>query len=171
MESFLRSLPKGGVVAELGVYHGTKTRVVYDVLEPRHMIWVDWWKKYPNAQQPQAFWDEAERDAKRKFSKEIKRGHVTILPGDLVGMAPEIPDDSVRFIRHDADEREEKVYEVMEAYWPKLRRGGIWLGHGFERRPPWSGTIPAVVHHLREHEDAELLGVLLDQSHFALRKN
>jgi hypothetical protein len=169
-ESYLHSLHKGGRIAELGVYHGTKTRVVYDILKPMHMVWVDWWKAYSNANQPQEFWDEAKRDAVGKFREEIASGDITIHHGELVGMASAVRDDSLRFIRHDADEREARVLEVFRAYWPKLRAGGIWMGHGFECRQPWSGTIPAVVQHLREEPKAELLGVLKDQSHFCLRK-
>ena len=170
MESFLYSLPKGGTVAELGVYHGTKTRVVYDILRPSHMVWVDWWAAYSNANQPQSFWDEAKRDAMGKFKRELKSGDITIHHGELAGMAGRLEDNSLRFVRHDADEREDRVLEVLRAYWPKLSPGGIWMGHGFEDRSPWSGTIPAVIQHLRDKPNAKLLGVLWDHSHFCLRK-
>lgn len=170
MESFLESLPQRGIIAELGVYHGTKTRVVYDILRPKKMIWVDWWAKYYNADQPPAFWAAAKRDALRQFKHEIATKKITIHHCGFMTAVRRIADERLDFIRHDADERQGQVTQVLRNYWPKLKPGGIWMGHGFEDRPPFAGTLPAVVQHLRENPDAELLGVLWDQSHFCLRR-
>jgi len=167
---FLKTVPKQGIIAELGVYHATKTRVVYDILKPKKMIWVDWWAEYSNANQPQAFWDEAKRDALNNFKQEIAWKKVTVHDVGFMTAVRRIADERLDFIRHDADERQGQMTSVLRAYWPKLKPGGIWMGHGFENRPPWSGSIPAVVQHIREFDDVELLGVLADQSHFVLRK-
>lgn len=170
MPAFLKTLPKRGVVAELGVYHGKKTRKVYDILQPRQMIWVDWWAAYSNADQEQAFWDVAKRKALAEFHREIKSKKVIVHDVGFMTAVRRIADERLDFIRHDADERQPQVTSVLRAYWPKLKPGGIWMGHGFEDRPPWSGTIPAIVKHIREFKDVELLGILKDQSHFVLRK-
>ena len=64
--------------------------------------------------------------------------------GDSVAMAQEIP-DGLDFVYVDGDHSYDGVKRDMEAYWPKLRSGGVLCGHDYN--PRWEsmkGIIRAV---------------------------
>jgi len=170
LESYLVSLPKGGVAAELGVWRGLYARMSYDALKPSKMYLVDWWMNYSNSSTVPEMWQKVKGQALGKFKSEIESKKVKVIAEDFVTAAIQIPSNHIDFIRHDGDEREPQVSATLRAWWRTLKKDGIWLGHGFLNEPR-HGTIPAVVKFLKSNLEAELLGLLADGSHFILRKN
>ena len=168
--AFVASLPKGGIAAELGVWRGSFARMSYDVLKPEKMYLVDWWAPYSNSGGDKELWSKVRGQAFDKFKKEIAAKRVEVIEEDFTSAALHIPNDYLDYIRHDGDEREIQVDRAFRAWWPKLKKGGIWLGHGFEN-DAWHGTIKAVIKFLKANPEAELLTVLLDHSHYVIRKN
>jgi predicted O-methyltransferase YrrM len=60
------------------------------------------------------------------------------------------PDRSVDFVMVDADHGFESVSRDIEAWWPKIRRGGIMAGHDLSDEYP--GVLRAVVEHFERFE-------------------
>ena len=168
--NFIRTIPKGSRIAELGVYRGKAARGIYDTVKPEIMYLVDWWAQYSNSGGKQAFWDDIRKQALKEFKAEIKSKKVKVIRENFATAAIQVPSEYLDFIRHDGDEREVQVRQCIEAWWRTLKIGGIWMGHGFHNEV-WHGTIPAVVGFLRSHPEAEMLGIIKDASHYVLRRN
>jgi hypothetical protein len=167
---FIRTIPQGSRIAELGVYRGKAARGIYETVKPEIMYLVDWWAPYSNTREAQPFWDDIKRQALQEFKAEIESKKAKVIHESFATAAIRIPGGYLDFIRHDGDERESQVRQCLEAWWRTLKVGGIWMGHGFHNEK-FHGTIPAVVEFLRRHPEAEMLGVIKDCSHYVLRRN
>lgn len=53
------------------------------------------------------------------------------------------PDKSLDFVFLDNDHSEAHVYEELEAWWPKIKKGGILAGHDYIESS-WPGVVNAV---------------------------
>ncbi len=168
--SFLKSLPKGGQMAELGVWRGTFAREAYDIVKPDRMYLVDWWAQYSNSSSKPETWVKVKRQTFEKFGAAIEAKQVKVIEEDFCVAALQVPADHLDYLHHDGDEREAQVSRALRAWWRTLKKGGIWMGHGFDNGP-WHGTIPAVIQFLKDYPGAEMLAVLGDRSHYVLRKN
>ena len=51
--------------------------------------------------------------------------------------ARQLPDGRLDWLYLDGDHREEAVYSDLEAFWPKLRPGGVLAGDDYHRPRAW----------------------------------
>lgn len=70
-------------------------------------------------------------------------GRSKILRGRTTAMAQYVPDESVDLVYIDADHSYQGCTNDIEAWWPKLRRGGVMAFHDFEN--PNYGVKEAVM--------------------------
>ena len=129
-----RGFKKG---AEVGVHMGYYSRVLLDTIEDLDLMLIDSWCKH-----------EARRRAlelvKEIFTEERYPG-ATIIQKESVEAAKEVEDESLDFVYIDAAHDYENVKADIEAWWPKVRKGGILAGHDYiESRSGRVGVIPAV---------------------------
>ena len=80
----------------------------------------------------QATFDAWHDEAVAKTAFAADRRKILRMPS-IVG-ATSIPDGSLSFCFIDGDHREESVATDLEAYWPKVRLGGIFAGHDYGTR-------------------------------------
>lgn len=130
--------------AEIGVLRGKTLFSTLNACPDLHMVGVDQWKHVPlrpdeNAETYVGF-DMAllEREVKAKAKSYGLR--CVILHGDTVSMAEHVADGSLDFVFIDADHTEAGVRRDIEAWTPKVRSGGMVLGHDIS----W-GTVNKVV--------------------------
>jgi len=62
--------------------------------------------------------------------------NVSIVKADSLKAAEQFEDNSLDWVYIDADHRYESVKKDLEAWWPKVREGGIMSGHDFDRITP-----------------------------------
>jgi hypothetical protein len=130
--------------AEVGVLKGKTLFSVLDACPDLSMIGVDQWKVLPlrpdeNAETYADFDMRAiETDVHRKMSR--YGGRCQIFKGDSVSQARRLQDGWLDFVFIDADHTEEGVRRDIEAWAPKVRAGGMILGHDL-----WWSTVGKVV--------------------------
>lgn len=70
------------------------------------------------------------------------RNKLELMQGTLPELAASIPDESVDMLFVDSDHIYETVKGDLAAGWPKVKRGGLLIGHDYEFRLP--GCVKAV---------------------------
>lgn len=120
--------------AELGVQVGdfaAYTLRVWTACERYYLV--DLWGHQPNYEDvANVADDEQERRFQLAKTNLAPWNDKTVfLRNYTVGAAKQIPDDSLDYIYVDARHDYCGVMEDLEAYWPKLRRGGILAGHDY----------------------------------------
>lgn len=133
--------------AEIGVLRGKTLFSTLDACLGLSMIGVDQWKVLPlrpdeNAETYVDF-DMAlcERDVKAKAANYGTR--CIILHGDSVAMSRNVGNGTLDFVFIDADHTEAGVRRDIDAWAPKVRSGGMVLGHDL-----WWSTVGKVVREL-----------------------
>lgn len=117
----------------------------------KHHYLIDVWESHPEKFGDIAHvqeWHNKNLEAtKRRVEK--YEGKYTILRGFTTAMAQYIPDGSLDFVNVDADHSYEGVRNDIEAYWPKLRRGGVIAFHDYQN--PSYGVKQAVMEHAKRN--------------------
>jgi len=127
--------------AEVGVYVGYYSRVLLDTIPNLELASIDSWKLKT--------WRERAYPLARKTLSHYKGS--TLIKGVSVEVAKEFPDESLDFVFIDADHSYEAVKADIEAWTPKVRKGGVVSGHDYFESRGGIGVIPAVDEYVKEH--------------------
>lgn len=119
--------------AEIGVLKGKTLFSLLDACPSLSMIGVDQWKVLPlrddeNAETYSVF-DMAKIELKVCKRAAGYRGRCQIFKGDSVSQAVRVANSSLDFVFIDGDHTENGVRRDIEAWEPKVRSGGMILGH------------------------------------------
>lgn len=132
-------LPKGGLVAEIGVHSGNFASVILRRSRPKALHLIDCWTYQP----PERFSDavvpyncvaghEANLDrVMRRFAAEIAAGTVVIHRGLSEKVLPQFPDHSLDWAYVDANHFYEPVKRDLELCRVKVKPNGIICGHDY----------------------------------------
>ena len=133
LQSFDRSKLVG---AEVGVWRGEASRHLLRSLPELHLHMVDAWQTYPQRATPsslksakQPAFDHARNEAIR--TTEFATDRRTIHRRDSVQAAENFDDSSLDFVFVDAEHSYDSAAADINAWWPKLKPGGILFGHDY----------------------------------------
>lgn len=148
-EALLERLPKGGVVAELGVDFGGFSEKILHFNKPAKLHLIDVWqsKRYP---------ETLFQKVSQKFSEQLDSGQVIINRGYSTEVSKDFENEYFDWIYIDTAHSYEVTKAELELYRPKMKNGGIIAGHDFivgEIDVPWKyGVIEAVYEFCKEHQ-------------------
>ena len=118
---------------EVGVAGGAFSNDMLMNWKIKTLYLVDVWKCIPtqkgDASSPQAWHDFTFETCRRIMANHNKKA--IIMQGFSVDMALKIKDKSLDFVYLDADHSYEGVMSDLEAWFPKLKKGGIMFGHDY----------------------------------------
>lgn len=123
-DELLKHLPKGAVVAEIGVAEGVFSQKIFDICAPTHLHLVDSWA---SGRYPMAF----KKKVENQFEEQISKGQVSIHINDSVKAASFFPDSYFDWIYLDSDHSYERTKRELETYRYKIKEGGLIAGHDF----------------------------------------
>jgi hypothetical protein len=129
----LRHYDMLGHAAEVGVAEGRFSEEIMSWGVTRLYL-IDLWAHVPGHTAELGGWDDAKHNAMMQECIDRLKGQedrYTILRGWTHEMASRIPDESLGFAYIDATHYYDFVMQDMDAYWPKLRKGGIMAGHDY----------------------------------------
>lgn len=136
-QAILRRLGKNPVGAELGVFRGSLSRRLLTRKDLR-LTMVDSWGTYrPGYRESSDFLaaqTEGDQEAARSAAEVITRfaeDRRTIIRDDTVKAAAFVEDGSLDFVFVDADHTYENCKLDLEAWFPKVRPGGLFSGHDY----------------------------------------
>lgn len=144
--------------AEIGVWRGAFSAHLCAQDPNLHMLCVDPWRSYPE-------WNDPKNHAPLKKSERLIAGayadakallsryNCTIIRAFSVDAAKTVPDDSLDFVYIDGNHVADAVRADLEAWTPKVRRGGFIAGHDYREFPhkPMIEVKAAVDDYTRQH--------------------
>lgn len=123
--------------AELGVWRGETFKHLIQTCHNLHLIGVDLYAAQPESTGPEKWtpgenghaWDHlAYYNDLLKFSEQYP-GRAVIIKDYTTEAAKQVEDESLDFVFIDADHSYEGVMRDVQAWAPKVRKGGIVFGH------------------------------------------
>ena len=168
-EDLLTILPKGAVVAEIGVAKGKFSRAILQAAKPKKLHLIDPWifqdnpdylpddNNVSNAEHQSRF-----DNIKEMFAGEIASGQVELHRSFSHDAAPEFPDNYFDWIYVDAMHTFDAVLRDLTVFAPKVKADGFILGHDYAAHADAVAknfsVIPAV-HEFIRRNDAEFLAL------------
>jgi predicted O-methyltransferase YrrM len=130
---WLRALPAPRLGAEVGVYRGNTSEALLRELPDLRLWLVDPWRPYDGAAQfgqgNQVSFDRAM--AATMFWTEFACTRRFVLRECSTQAASRFADGELDFVFIDANHLYEHVCADIKAWWPKVRRGGMLMGHDY----------------------------------------
>jgi cephalosporin hydroxylase len=136
-----------GVGAEVGSYQGEFSSEIAKVYKGK-IIDIDWYSENDLQYHPHN---------KPDFLARMEGLNYELREGKSVDVAKTIEDESLDWVYIDADHRYEAIKADLEAYFPKVRKGGVVSGHDYtHHQVSWTepyvfGVIEAVNEFCKEH--------------------
>lgn len=160
-DELIALLPKGGVVAEVGVAFGDFSEVILVRAQPRRLHLIDPWTHQTQedyAGDPANFdqdtFDRNFQDVTARFAAATEAGIVTIERGLSIELAPRFPDGFFDWVYIDAMHTRDAVLADLRAFAPKVKPDGFILGHDYanhaEAMAMGFGVVEAVNQFVRE---------------------
>ena len=123
-ESLLSSLPKGGLVAELGVDTGDFSRQILRITSPSKLYLVDVWNT-------ERYNDVKALSVSSRFSSEIEAGRVEICRSLSTEAVSTFENGSLDWVYIDTDHSYKTTLAELYAYAPKIKPKGYMAGHDY----------------------------------------
>lgn len=154
---------------ELGVLRGDSSMTILHNCSIKKLYLIDNWKPYydylktiPDGQ-PASYMDEINQEVNEFLTRhKIKNsGHidkVEIIKEDSIKASTFIPDDHLDFIFFDAMMTESQTYEEAFAYLPKVKKGGIFMGHDANALQQVISPIEKVKAHFKNNNKINSFG-------------
>lgn len=134
----LRLLPQGGVVAEIGVAKGEFSKIILQQAQPRCLHLIDPWRHQDDDEYRQDVNNVAQGEADRRyqevvqaFAPEVASGRVVLHRTFSVEAAATFADKTFDWVYVDARHTQDAVLEDLQAWAPKVKKGGFILGHDY----------------------------------------
>lgn len=161
----LEAMPPESCCAEIGVWRGTFSSLILEVVRPRELDLIDPWKFIAGAGDTRAggraavdqtAMDAVYEDVVRRFAK---RPEVVIHREMSVDAAPRFEPEYFDWVYIDGDHRYPYVRADLEAYLPLVRRGGFLTGDDYYHRPDQGLPVKTAVDELVASGRARLVSV------------
>ena len=131
---------KDGVVVELGCYAGKSTAVMAFICKTNGSSYHAVDNFHGSDPKDTATRNQRSRDMKQVFETNMKSlqllDYINLHKMDSAESSSMFDDESVDFCFVDASHLPEDVQKDINAWWPKIKRGGILGGHDYQ----WSGV-------------------------------
>lgn len=130
--------------AEVGVFYGRTSTYLLNMIPDLKMLLVDPWlavpdgHRYKESGDATAKYDQSYLDKACEYvtnSTRFTGDRVKIIRAESLKAVESVPDDSLDFIFIDADHTYEGCKEDINAWWPKVKSGGLVMGHDIDNQP------------------------------------
>lgn len=133
---YLSKLCSGKDCVEIGVNRGKYAAFIASV-KPKSLYLIDIWDKSGNGfAMRSAYSVQGQKEAYQKAVKAMKPyDFVKFMKAWSVEAASRFKDNSLDFVYIDADHAYDACQKDMDAWWPKVKKGGWMCGHDYESIP------------------------------------
>ena len=166
------ALPKDGVAIEVGVFDGDFSERILHFNQPRVLHLVDPWflaadgslidgptQQFASAAEAAASLEDQYQNIRTRFADEIASGRIVVHRMLSHEAAPLFGDEHFDWAYVDASHFYDDVRRDLEAFWPKIKRGGHMLGDDYGRRGIWDHGVTRAVDEFRRRADVETLAL------------
>lgn len=120
----LHSLPKNGIVAELGVASGKFSSEILNICNPEKLYLVDIWS-------PKRV-EGSKQEVEEKFRNQINNQTVTILNSSSIDVVKRFDDNTFDWIYIDTDHSYNTTISELRLWASKIKDAGIIAGHDYD---------------------------------------
>lgn len=141
----IKSLNLSGVGIEIGVQQGWYSDIILQNSN-LYMYLLDSWRYFDNYNDA-ANIDNEKQLLRMAMTISLLRKHEgrhTVIRDTSKRGSKLFADEFFDFVYIDANHSYESVYEDLECWYPKVKKGGIFAGHDYLDRPPVFGVKSAV---------------------------
>lgn len=136
-----------GLVIELGCFAGKATAAIAPICVRNGTEYhaVDWFNAQGDPTDPTTLLQEntdVHAMIVRNLERMNLRQHIKLITSEAVAYAANFPDGSVDLCFIDTDHRTEAVAKTIDAWWPKIKIGGVLCGHDYHM-PTVSAAVEA----------------------------
>ena len=167
--NLLNTLPKNGVVAELGVDEGDFSHEIMKLCEPSKLYLVDFWgtDRYNETKKNLVY---------KRFENQMLDGKIEIKLGYSFDIAEDFEDSTFDWIYIDTDHSYETTRKELAAWAPKISPNGMICGHDYVMgnwNSLWKYGVIEAVHEFCIAENWEIIFLTTEMSpnpSFAIRR-
>ena len=133
-----------GTGVEVGVFAGVFSEIILNTWKGKHLILVDAWASLPGyndfLRRTDKLWIDTRKESKEEWEKILTECRerlsrfglrASILRMESLEAAKTCLDWSLDFVYLDADHSKEAVEKDLRAWYPKLKKGGLFSGHDY----------------------------------------
>jgi hypothetical protein len=124
---------------ELGVWKGRTSEHLMANCPNLHLIGIDAWQDGVCSYEKPC-WDHRSHRREVEYNLKPYMNRYTMIQGITWEVADQIENESQDFVFVDADHDEKSVTKDIDAYMPKIKKGGWIMGHDYD----WPGVKAAV---------------------------
>lgn len=134
---FIKSLPKNGIIAEVGVLAGAHAITMLTYAEPKMMYLIDPWEHTEDREDQLHFggriidddeWFDLYKRVKKTFQGYQNVKLIKMFSGDAAAI---FPDNYFDWVYIDANHAYEACKQDLLLWYPKIRSGGFLCGHDY----------------------------------------
>lgn len=126
-------IPKGGVGIEVGVNKGFMAAALLEIASPRRLYLLDCWKSQRTMYDPgYIYTPEQEEKAYQMVVKMFaSQENVEVIRAESPDASSLFPDGLFDWVYIDANHTYLAAQADIDAWWPKVGRGGLLAGHDY----------------------------------------
>lgn len=167
LEMYL-DVPKGGVGAEIGVCKGLNAIHLWHILKPSKLYLCDVWEERPSdaylIDNPELWYDDHRILVGDLFSEEVANGSVELHREYGGNFLYSLENKSLDWVYIDALHDYESVSIEIEGSLPKLKKGGIIMGHDYMSHPQvWRTGVIRAVNEAIQQGKMRMIGITIQQ--------
>lgn len=154
--------------AEIGVLRGRFSKVIMSSWDGT-IILVDPWKFFESGYEDSCnVIQEQQSKNYRRTKKRLRlyRNKVVFMRETSLEASLKIKDNSLDWVFIDANHAYEYVKQDIEAWWPKVKSGGIFSGHDYK-----NGTTESGIYGVKKAVDEFFVNMGYDPPHTTIEKN
>ncbi len=140
--AMLSSMPKGGVCAEVGVFQGGFSRLIWEVVRPDELYLIDPWQwraqwvgNHTEGELEALGKGESTSEGQAYFEAVCKKfAHIPQIKVQRlasVDASKSFPDKQFDWVFIDGDHRYQPAAEDLRHWWPKVKSGGFLCGDDY----------------------------------------
>jgi len=152
----LRTLPTNSVGAEIGVFKGAFSARILKTLQPRKLHLIDPWHYETDTTYQrswyggrggggQAMQDAIHQSVRDRFAREIASGVMTVHRAMSADAATSFADDYFDWVYIDGNHLYEFVKADLNAFFPKVKPGGLLCGDDYGVKGWWDHGVTRAV--------------------------
>lgn len=143
----LQEMPKRAIGAEIGVHKGAFTQKILNVANPTKLYAIDPFiyvsaegkdqSLYGGPDNSQALMDDRHDAVVKRFAAPIAKGTLILMRDTSVKASAGIADATLDFVYIDGDHSYEGVKNDLDAFFPKMKAGGLMFGDDYSNNTSW----------------------------------
>ena len=174
----LDCVTRGGVCVEIGVWRGTFSRQILDIVNPLHLALIDPWQHFEDDGKTDAFsgrtenarFEDIYKEVCDQFHHEVETGQVSIMRELSDTAISQFEDQTIDFAYVDGDHSYDGVRADLAALFPKMKDEGIIAFDDYHRFGWWGDGVLRAIHEFIGRNPTQCRILMVEGAQIALSK-